>query len=582
MAKEKKAKVQKQKTRKLNIRMKILLPVLMIILVISAGMGVMMYLIGQSTYIKVGVEKAHVTAKIASTMVDSYGIGQINAESEGTSNYTKQLYSLRDIRNTCGILYMYTIYEEDGQLYYGVDTDESEGQCKPGDTYDDDPEPVMVAFGGEDYVREYIVSNEYGNLISAYVPIYGSSGKIVAVLGCDYDATDILQSVNTIKLLSMGCMVIALVASGLIVTLFVNAITRNIVLINGKIYDLVNNEGDLTQKLDIKSGDELELISDNVNALLEYIRTIMLNISGNSTNLQGASMEVFNNLKNAEMNITDVSATMEEMSAGMEETAASIYEITSAINEVYSAIEEINGKAGESATNAYEAMEKANSVYNVSIQSQEQAKAMSSQLSATVEDKIEKSKAVNEIETLTNSILAIASQTNLLSLNASIEAARAGEAGRGFAVVADEIGKLAQESADSASRIHQVSSEVIQAVEELAEASQQMIAFIDETTMGGFQQLQETAYDYKENIHEMSATMQDFTASCEELKSNMDSIKNNIEAANIAVDESAKGISNVSELSVSITSRVSDIQTQANGNMDIANQLNQEVNRFKL
>ena len=109
-----------------------------------------------------------------------------------------------------------------------------------------------------------------------------------------------------------------------------------------------------------------------------------------------------------------------------------------------------------------------------------------------------------------------------------------------------------------------------------------MITFIDETTMGGFQQLQETAYEYKENIHEMSSTMQDFTASCEELKSNMDAIKDNIEATNIAVDESARGISNVSELSVSITSSVSDIQNQANGNMDIANLLNQEVNRFKL
>ena len=64
--------------------------------------------------------------------------------------------------------------------------------------------------------------------------------------------------------------------------------------------------------------------------------------------------------------------------------------------------------------------------------------------------------------------------------------------------------------------------------------------------------------------------------------SNMDAIKDNIEAANIAIDESARGISNVSELSVSITSSVSDIQTQANGNMDIANLLNQEVNRFKL
>ena len=308
----------------------------------------------------------------------------------------------------------------------------------------------------------------------------------------------------------------------------------------------------------------------------------MINISGNSTNLKGASQEVFNNLKNAEMNITDVSATMEEMSAGMEETAASIVEITHSINGVYEAINEINEKAGSSATHAYQAMEKATGIYDDSIKAQENAKNRSNQISASVADKIEKSKSVNEIETLTNSILSIADQTNLLALNASIEAARAGEAGRGFAVVAGEIGNLAQESAESASRIRQVSSVVIEAVEELAKVSEEMIAFVDETTMGGFQQLQETAYGYKEDIHEMSSTMQDFTASCQELKSNMDSIKESIEAANIAVDESAKGISSVSELSVSITSSVSDIEHKANGNMDIANMLNQEVNRFKL
>ena len=155
---------------------------------------------------------------------------------------------------------------------------------------------------------------------------------------------------------------------------------------------------------------------------------------------------MFDNIKNAEINITDVSATMEEMSAGMEETAASIVEITGAINDVYDAINEINAKASESATNAYHAMEKASGVYDVSIESQEKAKAMSSQLSDTVADKIEKSKAVNEIETLTTSILSIADQTNLLALNASIEAARAGEQGKGFAVVAEEIKKLSEQT----------------------------------------------------------------------------------------------------------------------------------------
>lgn len=575
-------KSNKQKTRKLSIRNKILIPVLVTILVITGAMGAMMYLIGDAAYVNTGVEKSHMAASIASSMIDGSTIGECTAGSAGTEVYETQLAQLREIKETCGILYMYTIYQENGQLYYGVDTDESEGQCQPGDVYDDEPEPVLTALGGEDYVREYVVSNEYGNLISSYVPIYDNEGNVVAVLGCDYDGTEVLRLVSIIQTLSLGCTVAALVISAIVVALFVNGITKNIVLINSKIYDLVNNEGDLTQKLDIHSGDELELIGNNVNNLLEYIRTIMIAISGNSTNLQGASLEVFNNLKNAEMNITDVSATMEEMSAGMEETAASIVEITASINEVYDAINEINERAGESATNAYQAMEKAAGVYEVSIESQEKAREMSSQLSATVAEKIEKSKAVNEIETLTNSILSIADETNLLSLNASIEAARAGEAGRGFAVVAGEIGKLAQDSAESAARIRQVSNEVIQAVEELAKASEEMLVFIDETTMGGFQQLQNTAYDYKEDIHVMSSTMQDFTASCQELKSNMDAIKESVESANIAVDESAKGISNVSELSVSLTTSVSDIQTKANGNMDIANMLNQEVNRFKL
>ena len=124
--------------------------------------------------------------------------------------------------------------------------------------------------------------------------------------------------------------------------------------------------------------------------------------------------------------------------------------------------------------------------------------------------------------------------------------------------------------------------EVISAVEQLANISNEMIHFVDETTMGGFAQLQDTSFGYKEDVGEMSSTMQDFTASCEELKSNMDNIKDSIQAANIAVEESARGISNVSEISVSLTTSVGDIQEKANQNMDIAGLLNKEVNRFKL
>ena len=129
-------------------------------------------------------------------------------------------------------------------------------------------------------------------------------------------------------------------------------------------------------------------------------------------------------------------------------------------------------------------------------------------MAVSVNEKIEKSKAVEEISVLTDNIIGITEQTNLLSLNASIEAARAGEAGRGFAVVADEIGKLAANSAETAGKIQKVSVKVIEAVNELTQKAETMLHFMDETAMEGYEKLLETSQNYRNDIADLNRRMQ--------------------------------------------------------------------------
>ncbi len=570
----------KIRTRRLTIRAKILIPSIIIVVLVCGLMGYNSYTRFEKSMVRMGVEEADMAATIVADSLDAKLVYKVTVGSEGTQVYQNLQGDLRKKQKACGIAFLYTLYTDGKKVYYGVDSDED--AAKVGDEFADSYAELEPVFGGKEYIQDYIDHTEDGDLITVYKPIEDNAGKVVAILGCDYDASSITAELQkaVVQTLQIGgiCLILAI----LILTIIVSRITKGLMQVNAKIYDLVHNEGDLTQKLDVRSGDELELIAGNVNELLAYIRKIMIGISSGSMRLMSTSRKMVDHVSSADESITDVSATMQEMSAAMEETTSSLNQITEAIDEIYLSVERIAGNADAGKVSSQEMESRASGANDAAAEGEKKANIETEKMAASLNEKIAKSKSVEQIEVLTSNIIEITEQTNLLALNASIEAARAGEAGRGFAVVADEIGKLAGNSADAAAKIRQVSAEVIQAVDELAEGSQQMIEFVRNSTEEGFGGLVATSENYATDANAMRAMMEQFAQTAEELRSTMDGIRESISAVNIAVEESAKGIAGVSESSVQLTGNVNDIQSEASDNNGIAEDLAKEVGKFKL
>lgn len=572
----------KEKTRRLSIKTKILLPSIVLIIFICATLGISSYRSINRGMVDMGVEEAEMAALIALNVADGDLVETLVPGCEETEGYQTLLQSMRSVQENFGIAYLYTVYAEGTQLYYGVDTDTSKLQAKVGQPFEKSYDMLAPVLNGEEYVQDYIDHSEYGNVISVYYPIQNSAGKVVGILGCDYDADNVVERLDATTKQVIVMAVICLVVAVLLIGIIVGNISRSLRAVDRKLYDLVNNEGDLTQKLDIHTGDEMELIAGNVNKLLEYIREIMLHIADNSSSLNVSSQKVVKSLTDAEVSITDVSATMEEMSAAMEETSASLNQVNESINKVYEAVNQISDNAETGSTSSDVIMSKAQEIQTKAVTEQKNAREQVQEMAAVVNDKIEKSRAVEEISTLTDNIINITEQTNLLALNASIEAARAGEAGKGFAVVADEIGKLASSSSEAATQIQKVSAEVIQAVNELAEKAGSMLEFMDKVAMEGYEKLLDTSKSYKEDVGDMNRMMNGFARESADIKNSIDQIKEAVSAVNIAVEESAKGVTSVTETAVDLTSNVREIEQEADANREVADMLNGEVNKFKL
>lgn len=574
--------MKKRKTRGISIQFKIVLPTTFVIILLCVVMGLNSYQRTKEGLIAMGVEEAQMAAIISTKVIDADVVAAMTAEKTESEEYNALLQAMHGIKQDCGIKYLYTLYTDGNNVYYGIDADDTGSVNDFGVIFEVSYQELKSVFDGEMYVQDFIDSTEDGDLISAYMPLIDSSGNIVSIVGCDYDAAGVVERLDLALKRVIQISLVSLVIALAILNFIVTRVIKRLHQVDGKIYELVHNEGDLTQTLDVHTGDEMEMIAGNVNELLQHIRKIMLNISENSEHLRESSRMVSDKLSSAQSEITDVSAVMEQMSAAMEESSVSLDQINESIRQIFESIENIYEQAEAGRASSDGIMQTASEIYHRAVKEKQEAVLQAENMAESVQQKIEKSKSVEKIRELTKNIISITEETNLLALNASIEAARAGEAGRGFSVVADQIGKLATNSGASAAEIQHVTTEVIQTVDELAAEAEEMITFMNETAVGGYEKLLETSESYQSNVGNMNEMMQRFAAESEQLKMGMDQIRQALQDVKTAVSESAVGVTNVTETAVRLTGNVSDIGKEADFNLEIVDRLNDEVGKFKL
>lgn len=276
----------------------------------------------------------------------------------------------------------------------------------------------------------------------------------------------------------------------------------------------------------------------------------------------------------------DMSAVTEEMSAGMEETAASTASMQQVSGHLSEEIQHTVQEMKKSEAYTREIAVRATDLKAKMEQSQEASNRVYGSTKTSVEDAIEAAKVVQEIETLTQAITDVAEQTNLLALNASIEAARAGEQGRGFAVVAGEVGKLAEQSQETAERIKNLTGQVMGAMEALSKGAFDLLHFIDEDIRKDYEQMDETAVQYKEDAEFFHRTAKGSTKSSEELLASVRNMNQSMDEIGRATHESADGNTRIAENIVGMAERYADILEKVQGFKEGTERLKNLVTAF--
>jgi methyl-accepting chemotaxis protein len=406
--------------------------------------------------------------------------------------------------------------------------------------------------------------DDYGTWVTVLYPYMDSSGTVIAYMGMDVDASLVMQGKSDLLRNTLTALLITL-----LIVLTLQYITNRRTF--APVKDLMNaldklSKGDFNVRL--KEGhDELGQVNAKFNLTVENINRLVSTLKDVSTASADQSKLLFSTVESNNATTAALTTNMEELSDRTTLQNTAISESVTSLEEIATGVNAIAGNASDLSETSMQ-MKQQSEVGNENI---EQVMNQMIDINTSVKNSVTIIERLQmrsgEIEQIVQLITQIATQTNLLSLNASIEAARAGENGRGFAVVANEVKKLAEQSKKSADQI----AELIRTIQEETSLAVTAIAEGEHKVGQGMQIVEETGKLFKDIFNatdSVTSQIQEVSAATEEMVAVSEQMTASFKQIAVLSEQN-------SEVTVAIKGKAQEQQASFNRIVEAAEQLNE-------
>ncbi len=409
------------------------------------------------------------------------------------------------------------------------------------------------------------------DVLSAFRPL-NVAGVQWALLS-EIDAAEAFEAVTAIRRISLlitGALVLLLVV---VIALIARSITRPVRLAGGALQTIAQGEGDLTVHVSVDTRDEVGQLARYFNEFVDKLHEIVARIKTQVHQAEGVSESLSANSEESSAAVHEISQNLQsmgdqirKMDENVQATSAAIEQIQAIIANLDQGIQRQRQAVSDSSSATEQMIASINSVSEVIGRKRGETAELITSAREGSEKLEETSRLIAAVNSTADQIIeavtiidSIASQTDLLAMNAAIEAAHAGDAGRGFAVVADEIRKLSETTRENSGVIN---TSIRNAIETIRTASEST-----EITGQTFDRLRREVDSFTETFNEIGATMQELSTGSREILQAVaeltdisEQVTNGSQQMQIGAQEMTQSMIHVRDTSAQVSTGISEIE----------------------